>query len=152
MRHQTKRSKTWMIFEKHMMGRKPDQGNFEFPDMNRGAAINLCQGLNAAQAFWQKELTLPDSEIFFSAKAKRRGESDIWYVEISEAHTKQGTRNRGNAAWMQSLLDLPASIPQNAYALKPKEVEGTFFTPDDPRAANPDEEWMESVIFGKAGK
>lgn len=143
MKHQTKRSQTWMIFEKHMMWRKQTQGNFIFPDMSRGAAINLCQGLNAAQTFWQHEMGLPDSQIFFSAKAKKR-EDGSWYVEISEAHAKQGIRKRESALLAQ-LANLPASVDPLIEVLPNAPVHSSLAA-DDPRAVNPNEDIFERML------
>jgi hypothetical protein len=107
----SKTSDTWVMFERIMLNRREEQGDYTFPPMPKGKAINLTQGLNGCQIQWQRETGAPDSVLLFSAKAKRIQSAvmyaDLWVVEISRNHTKQG-RKSASSQWLSELLETVA--------------------------------------------
>jgi hypothetical protein len=110
----SKTSDTWIMFERIMLNRRAEQGDYTFPPMPKGKAINLTQGLNGCQIQWQRETGAPDSVLLFSAKAKQLQPAvmyaDLWVVEISRNHTRQG-RKSASSQWLTELLETVPSAP-----------------------------------------
>ena len=107
-------STTWQLFNKFFF---LDSAQYPFttPEMPRGSAINLVQGLNCCNIQWAEEQAMPLSFLTLSAKAKStdllnpKNPSAPWVVEISanQRHGVEGRKRASSSAWMQSLLALP---------------------------------------------
>lgn len=146
----SRKTPTWFMFEKLMMWRQPEEGPLVLPNLTRGKAINLCQGLNCCQTQYQVEQGRPDNLTYFSAKAKQV-EGEVWCVEISENHTKQGTRS--SPAWITDLLNSPEVVQhttgRSEVTPEPasQEIElGAAYPIGDPRNGTPDEELYERLL------
>lgn len=99
-------SRSWKLFEREMLYKPLGSAAHNLGAMTRGAAINLAMTMNVCQAYWQKLTGTADDQIQYSAKAKELDEGDdMWTVEISRNHHKQG-RDRPNAL-LDSLLSAP---------------------------------------------
>jgi len=100
-------SNTWQLFQKYFF-LDGDRYPYTLGPMPRGNAINLVQGLNCCNVQWADEQSMPHIFLTLSAKAKK-GENDLWAVEISTNYRKQGIaspskENRKSTDWMAKLL------------------------------------------------
>lgn len=110
----SRNSTTWQLFQKFFF-LDNHQYPYATPEMPRGSAINLVQGLNCCNIQWAEEQGMPLSFLTLSAKAKStdplnpKNSLVPWIVEISrnQRHGVEGRKRAASTAWMQALLELP---------------------------------------------
>lgn len=141
-------SNTWQLFQKYFFldGNKYP---YTLGPMPRGNAINLVQGLNCCNVQWADEQSMPHIFLTLSAKAKK-GENDLWTVEISTNYRKQGIaspskESRKSTDWMAKLL--AADTGSNDTASSPSG-EGEVYVPSpvSQQAPEPEISHMESAL------
>lgn len=106
----SKDTKTWIAFEKLFLELPDDKYPYIIPNLTKGKAVNLAQGLNGCQRHWAQERGVPTNMLRHSAKAKQVGDF-TWIVEISIS--PKHTNTRGGGEWINDILEnLQTDIPQ----------------------------------------
>lgn len=141
-------SNTWQLFQKYFF-LDGDRYPYTLGPMPRGNAINLVQGLNCCNVQWADEQSMPHIFLTLSAKAKK-GENDLWTVEISTNYRKQGIaspskKSRKSTDWMAKLL---AEAPDdNGPTSSPVPGEGGgVYVPSAVSPHEPEISHMESAL------
>ena len=155
-------SNTWQLFQKYFF-LDGDRYPYTLPPMPRGNAINLVQGLNCCNVQWADEQSMPHIFLTLSAKAKK-GENDLWTVEISTNYRKQGIaspskESRKSTDWMAKLLAVDtgandtASSSSNYDTTSSPSGEGEVYVPSpvSQQAPEPEISHMENALEGWLG-
>lgn len=95
------KSRTWRMFVTLFLELEQDKYPFIIPNLTKGKAVNLAQGLNGCQRYWAMQQGVPDGVLQRSAKAKE-GDLGMWFVEISDSPKHTNTRKGG--LWLTELM------------------------------------------------